>query len=50
MRPATRHLILTFTVLLLCSAAATAATTPAYTTTYTISVHEDGSEIGRAHV
>jgi biopolymer transport protein ExbD len=45
MNPAIRYPILVLTVLLLCLPAATAATTPAYTTTYTITVQEDGSAL-----
>jgi hypothetical protein len=44
MKPAIRYPILVLAVLLLCSAAATAET-PAYATTYTITVQEDGSAL-----
>jgi uncharacterized membrane protein len=44
MRPAIRYLILVLAVFLLCSAAAIAAV-PAYTTTYTVTVQEDGSAL-----
>ena len=45
MNPAIRYPILVLAVLLLCLPAATAATTPTYTTTYTITVQEDGSAL-----
>jgi uncharacterized membrane protein len=44
MKPVIRYPILILAVLLFCSAAAT-ADTPAYTTTYTITVQEDGSAL-----
>lgn len=45
MRPTARYLLLVLTVLLLCTAAAAAAEIPPYTTTYTVSVLEDGSAL-----
>ena len=45
MRPAIRYPVMVLAVLLLCSGAAAAATPPAYTTTYTVTVQEDGSAL-----
>lgn len=45
MTPAIRYPILMLAVLLLCSAAVTAADTSTYATTYTITVQEDGSAL-----
>jgi uncharacterized membrane protein len=45
MRPAIRYPVMVLAIILLCSGAAAAATPPAYSTTYTVTVQEDGSAL-----
>ncbi len=45
MRPTARYPLVVLTVFLLCSAAAAAAEIPPYSTTYTVTVQEDGSAL-----